>query len=125
MSPSTGTRPRGGVRPDTHAAVAEAFREEWGRVVATLIRTTKGWDIAEECAQQTFERALETWPRDGVPRRPGAWLTTRARNLARDRLRRAAVGASKMREVAMLYDDGETGHDANDESGVQDDRLRL
>src|ERR687890_1809998 len=75
MSPSTGTRPRGGVRPDTHAAVAEAFREEWGRVVATLIRTTKGWDIAEECAQQTFERALETWPRDGVPRRPGAWLT--------------------------------------------------
>jgi RNA polymerase sigma-70 factor (ECF subfamily) len=93
------------VRPDTHAAVAEAFREEWARVVATLIRTTKGWDLAEEYAQQTFERALETWPRDGVPRRPGAWLTTTARNLARDRLRRAAVGASKMREVAMLYED--------------------
>ena len=113
------------MRPDTHAAVAEAFREEWGRVVATLIRTTGDWDLAEECAQQTFERALETWPRDGVPRRPGAWLTTTARNLARDRLRRAAVGASKMREVAMLYEDEETGHDANDESGVQDDRLRL
>src|SRR5919107_605867 len=125
MSPSTGTRPRGGVRPDTHAAVAEAFREEWGRVVATLIRTTKGWDLAEECAQQTFERALETWPRDGVPRRPGAWLTTTARNLARDRLRRATVGASKMREVAMLHCNEEAAHDANDESGVQDDRLRL
>ena len=115
----------GGVRPDAQAAVAEAFREEWGRVVATLIRTTGDWDLAEECAQQAFERALETWPRDGIPRRPGAWLTTTARNLARDRLRRTAVGASKMREVAMLHCNEEAGHDANDESGVQDDRLRL
>jgi RNA polymerase sigma-70 factor (ECF subfamily) len=114
------------VRPDAQAAVAEAFREEWGRVVATLIRTTGDWDLAEECTQGAFERALETWPRDGVPRRPGAWLTTVARNLARDRLRRAAVGVSKMREVAMLYnDEEEAGHDANDESGVPDDRLRL
>ena len=63
----------GGVRPDVRAAVAEAFREEWGRVVATLIRTTGDWDLAEECAQEAFARALETWPRDGVPRRPGAW----------------------------------------------------
>ena len=113
------------MRPDAQAAVAEAFREEWGRVVATLIRTTGDWDLAEECAQQAFERALETWPRDGIPRRPGAWLTTTARNLARDRLRRTAVGASKMREVAMLHCNEEAGHDANDESGVQDDRLRL
>jgi RNA polymerase sigma-70 factor, ECF subfamily len=113
------------VRPDAQAAVAVAFREEWGRVVATLIRTTGDWDLAEECAQQAFERALETWPRDGIPRRPGAWLTTTARNLARDRLRRTAVGASKMREVAMLHCNEEAGHDANDESGVQDDRLRL
>ena len=115
----------GSVRPDAQAAAAEAFREEWGRVVATLIRTTGDWDLAEECAQQAFERALETWPRDGIPRRPGAWLTTTARNLARDRLRRTAVGASKMREVAMLHCNEEAGHDANDESGVQDDRLRL
>ena len=113
------------MRPDAQAAVAEAFREEWGRVVATLIRTTGDWDLAEECAQQAFERALETWPRDGIPRRPGAWLTTTARNLARDRLRRTAVGASKMREVAMLHCNEEAAHDANDESGVQDDRLRL
>jgi RNA polymerase sigma-70 factor, ECF subfamily len=115
----------GGVRPDVQAAVAEAFRGEWGRVVATLIRTTGDWDLAEECAQQAFERALQTWPRDGVPRRPGAWLTTTARNLARDRLRRAAVGTSKMREVAMLHTNKEAGYDANDQSGVQDDRLRL
>ena len=47
-----------------------AFREEWGRVVATLIRLTGDWDLAEECAQDAFAQALERWPRDGVPRRP-------------------------------------------------------
>jgi RNA polymerase sigma-70 factor, ECF subfamily len=113
----------GGVRPDARAAVAEAFREEWGRVVATLIRTTGDWDLAEECAQEAFARALETWPRDGVPRRPGAWLTTTARNRALDRLRRAAVGATKLREVAMLSHRDEPGD--REESGVGDDRLRL
>jgi RNA polymerase sigma-70 factor (ECF subfamily) len=108
------------------AAVAEAFREEWGRIVATLIRTTGDWDLAEECAQGAFERALETWPRDGVPRRPGAWLTTVARNLARDRLRRKATGAAKLEEVAMMQrNEEDSGLDADDESGIQDDRLRL
>ena len=60
------------MRPEVEAAVSEAFREEWGRIVATLIRTTGDWDLAEECTQEAFARALETWPRDGVPRRPGA-----------------------------------------------------
>jgi RNA polymerase sigma-70 factor (ECF subfamily) len=111
------------VRPDIRAAVAEAFREEWGRVVATLIRTTGDWDLAEECAQGAFERALKSWPRDGVPRRPGAWLTTAARNLARDRLRRDAVGATKLRELAPMPHHEDP--DDRDKSGVTDDRLRL
>jgi RNA polymerase sigma-70 factor (ECF subfamily) len=111
------------VRDDVRAAVDKAFREEWGRVVATLIRTTGDWDLAEECAQGAFERALKTWPRDGVPRRPGAWLTTAARNLARDRLRRAAVGATKLREAASMPHHEDP--DDRDESGVTDDRLRL
>ena len=110
---------------DVEAAVAAAFRREWGRVVATLIRTTGDWDLAEECAQEAFARALETWPRDGVPRRPGAWLTTVARNRARDRLRRAAVGAAKHQEAAMLPRPDEPGGGASDESSVRDDRLRL
>ena len=111
------------MREDVRAAVAEAFREDWGRVVATLIRTTGDWDLAEDCAQGAFERALKTWPRDGIPRRPGAWLTTTARNLARDRLRRDAVGETKLREVASAphHED----QDERDESGVSDDRLRL
>lgn len=52
---------------DVSDAVATAFREEWGRVVAALIGTTGDWDLAEECAQEAFASALKTWPRDGVP----------------------------------------------------------
>jgi RNA polymerase sigma-70 factor, ECF subfamily len=107
------------------AAVAGAFREEWGRLVATLIRTTGDWDLAEECAQGAFERALKTWPRDGVPRRPGAWLTTVARNLARDRLRRKATGAAKLQEAALMSRSDDADRDVGDESGIHDDRLRL
>jgi predicted RNA polymerase sigma factor len=51
-------------------------------VVASLIALTGDWDLAEECAQEAFVRATLRWPHDGVPRRPGAWLTTTARNLA-------------------------------------------
>ncbi|MBV8560574.1 MAG: RNA polymerase sigma factor [Acidimicrobiia bacterium] len=113
----------GAVGPTVEAAVAEAFRDEWGRVVATLIRVTGDWDLAEECAQDAFAAAIERWPRDGVPRRPGAWLTTTARNRAVDRMRRATTGAAKQQEAAVLSSTGEPedgGH-----SGVEDDRLRL
>jgi RNA polymerase sigma-70 factor (ECF subfamily) len=92
---------------EVEVALRDAFREQWGRVVATLIRATGDWDLAEECAQDAFTLALETWARDGVPRSPGAWLTTAARNRARDRQRRVAVGAAKLQEVAVLSSGGE------------------
>jgi len=113
--------------PDVEAAVAAAFREEWGQVVATLIRVTGDWDLAEECAQDAFAQALDRWRRDGIPRRPGAWLTTTARNRALDVLRREAVGAAKLREVAVLgRDEGPYDPEYDgDDSGVEDDRLRL
>ncbi|MFE9881731.1 RNA polymerase sigma factor [Streptomyces sp. NPDC005784] len=130
-----------GVNDDVEEAVAAAFREEWGQVVATLIRVTGDWDLAEECAQDAFAQALDRWRRDGVPRRPGAWLTTTARNRALDVLRRDAVGARKLREVAVstrdegpynLYGsyDPYSPYDPDDPecddgSGVRDDRLRL
>jgi RNA polymerase sigma-70 factor (ECF subfamily) len=104
------------------AAVAEAFKDEWGQVVATLIRVTGDWDLAEECAQDAFALALQRWPRDGIPARPGAWLTTTARHRATDRLRREAVGAAKLREVAAVTYGPEPD---DDDSGVPDDRLRL
>ena len=83
---------------------------------------TGDWDVAEESAQDAFALALERWKRDGVPRNPGAWLTTTARNRAIDRIRRAATGTSKLQEVAVLSADHSS--DSN-ESGVGDDRLRL
>jgi RNA polymerase sigma-70 factor (ECF subfamily) len=115
------------VTEEIEAAVAAAFREEWGQVVATLIRVTGDWDLAEECAQDAFALALEHWRRDGIPRRPGAWLTTTARHRAMDRLRREAVGAEKMREVAVLSrgDEPDDFDYAFMESAVRDDRLRL
>ena len=120
----------GGLIAEVEAAVADAFRQEWGRVVATLIRTTGDWDLAEECAQEAFASALERWPRDGLPRNPGAWLTTTARNRAIDRLRRRSTEAAKLREVATMApvdaatDDGDDGDDSDD-GAVPDDRLRL
>jgi RNA polymerase sigma-70 factor (ECF subfamily) len=105
------------------AAVSEAFRAEWGRVVAYLIRVTGDWDLAEECAQDAFAKALERWPRDGIPSSPAAWLKTTGRNRAIDRIRRAQNGAAKLEEAAVSSR-GEQVHIADD-SGVSDDRLRL
>jgi RNA polymerase sigma-70 factor (ECF subfamily) len=104
------------------AAVDAAFRAEWGRIVATLIRVTGDWDLAEECTQDAFAQALAKWPRDGVPARPGAWLTTVARNRALDRLRRSATEAAKLKEVAMLTEPAPEEPAGN---VVPDDRLRL
>lgn len=106
----------------TEAPLAAIFRDEWGRVVATLIRQTGDWDLAEDCAQDAFAAALEQWPRTGVPRRPGAWLTTAARNRAVDRLRRTATGARKLEELAMQRD---VEPPAFSDDGIDDDRLRL
>ncbi|TQS42513.1 RNA polymerase sigma factor [Cryptosporangium phraense] len=86
-------------------AAATAFTEQRRRILATLIRTTGDWDLAEECVQDAFERALSRWPAEGVPRNPGAWLTTTARNRALDRLRRDANHATKLRRLAVETDD--------------------
>jgi RNA polymerase sigma-70 factor (ECF subfamily) len=97
-------------------AAAQVYGEERSRILATLIRLTGDWDLAEECVQDAFERALQRWPAEGVPRRPGAWLTTVARNRALDRLRRDANETAKLRSLPVpAQDDGEW----------PDDRLRL
>ncbi|MEU6852038.1 sigma-70 family RNA polymerase sigma factor [Actinacidiphila alni] len=105
-------------------AVAAAWSQEWGRVVAAVIALTGDWDLAEECAQDAFARALERWPADGVPRSPGAWLTTTARNRALDRVRRAANERRKLREVAVLAP-VDAPPPPPDDGAVPDDRLRL
>jgi RNA polymerase sigma-70 factor (ECF subfamily) len=112
-------------------AVDTAFREEWGRVVATLIRRTGDWDLADECAQEAFAEALRRWPVDGVPERPGAWLTTVAGNRAIDRLRRAARGVALLEQAGReaithsLRDEEAMAELFDETDAIEDDRLRL
>jgi RNA polymerase sigma-70 factor (ECF subfamily) len=103
-------------------AVAAAHRTEWSRIVATLIRITRDWSLAEDSTSDAFEAALVAWPRDGIPRNPGAWLTTVAKNRALDRLRRAASLARKLEMEAVMLELDEFDADRPD---IPDDRLRL
>jgi RNA polymerase sigma-70 factor (ECF subfamily) len=107
------------VTGDVGAAV-EAGWDSYARIVASLIRVTGDWNLAEDCAQEAMAAALERWPRDGVPGNPGGWLRTVARNRAIDVLRRAAVEKTKLREVAMLWDPSQPPAEE-----IDDDRLRL
>jgi RNA polymerase sigma factor (sigma-70 family) len=100
------------------AAVAEAHRRDWARVLATTARLTRDLDLAEECTQDAYARALQTWPRTGIPDRPGAWLTNVARNRALDVLRRESV---LRRVLPLLVPDGAAPGPGEDD----DERLRL
>ena len=95
-------------------AIQETFTEEWGRIVAALIRRTRDWDLAEDCAQQAFAEAARLWPGEGVPRRPSAWLMTVARNRAIDRLRHEQMRDARLREAAALIDDRYEDEDAEE-----------
>jgi RNA polymerase sigma factor (sigma-70 family) len=102
------------------AAVAQAHRREWARVFAATAQLTRDLDLAEECTQDAYAQALQTWTQTGIPDRPGAWLTTIARNRARDVLRRQAV---LRRTLPLLVSDESV---PGPEDGiVDDDRLRL
>ncbi|MGV8909924.1 MAG: RNA polymerase sigma factor [Propionicimonas sp.] len=121
--------PASGSDSGVSAAVRSAFESDWARIVATIIRFTSDWDVAEEAAAGAFERALTTWPRDGVPRNPAAWLTTAARNLALDRLRRRGVEVGKLQEwTSMEQANGRVPDDPAERVARDpdwDDRLRL
>jgi RNA polymerase sigma-70 factor (ECF subfamily) len=107
------------------AAVNEAFQAEWGRVVAALIGRTGDWDLAEECVQEAFTQALVSWASDGVPERPGAWLTTVARNRALDRLRRQANENRKLQEVSVMAEQTVAPAMVAETEDIPDERLRL
>ena len=82
------------------ATLDQVFRDQWGRVLATLIGFLGDFDLAEEAAQEAFAIAAERWARDGMPDNPGAWLITTARNRAVDRIRRNQTLAAKTRLLA-------------------------
>jgi RNA polymerase sigma-70 factor (ECF subfamily) len=98
------------------------FREESGRVVATLVRLFGDIDIAEEMVQDAFVVASEKWAETGVPPNPGGWLTTTARNRAIDRLRREASRNDRYAQAALLRESAEPPEPVGE---VSDDRLRL
>jgi len=104
------------------AAVADAHRREWGFVLAATVRVTRDLDLAEECVQDAYAQALQTWPERGVPAKPAAWLTTAARNRALDVLRR---GSRFDRLAPMLVMDDVEPAPADGEPDIPDDRLRL
>lgn len=106
---------------DAHAAIERIYREEYGRVVASLVRRFGDIDIAEEAAGEALLVALERWERDGVPPNPGGWLTTTAANRAIDRIRRESHRDAKHQAAEMIHDD--TPHEPT--GPVEDDRLRL
>jgi len=99
----------------------QIFRDQWGRVLATLIGFLGDFDLAEEAAQDAFAIAAARWPRDGLPSNPGAWLVTTARNRALERLRRDRTLAAKTR----LLDVPEATEDPVDETTFPDERLEL
>lgn len=119
-----GERSRSGTDPEVAAAIARVYAEEWGRIVASLIRITGDWALAEDCAQDAFERAVSRWPEEGIPSSPGAWLTTVAKHRALDRLRRTATEASKAKEIAIMTELDELAN-AHERPDIEDDRLRL
>ena len=106
------------------AELERAFRDEWGRVLATLIGFLGDFDVAEEATQEAFAAAAERWPREGAPSSPRAWLVTTARNRAIDRLRRDRTLAAKTK----LLDRPEATEDdleALDDTTIPDERLEL
>ena len=107
--------------PDPTVAIERIYREEYGRIVASLTRRFGDIDIAEEAAGEALLAAVERWPRDGVPPNPGGWLTTTAGNRAIDRIRRESHRDAKHQAALMMTDD--TPHAPT--GIVEDDRLRL
>src|SRR5881397_1225181 len=86
--------------PDANAAVDAVYRSDWGRIVATLIRLTGDFDVAEEAAQEAFAAAVDQWRVSGVPGSPRAWIIQTARHKAIDRLRRRTRFEGKMQLYA-------------------------
>jgi predicted RNA polymerase sigma factor len=115
---------QGGI-PAAVAAVEDAHRREWAFVLAATVRVTRDLDVAQECAQDAYAKALETWPRTGVPSNPGAWLTTVSRNRGRDLIRRDAALRRKLPLLVMDVAEPPGPGSASAAADIPDDRLRL
>jgi RNA polymerase sigma factor (sigma-70 family) len=126
--PSTDVPVQAAVVP-VQAAVADAHRREWAYVLAATVRVTGDIDLAEECVQDAYAKALTTWPAQGIPARPAAWLTTVARRRGIDVLRRRSTHDRFLPELVGSAPDGtDSGSGSEELDGlpeISDDRLRL
>jgi RNA polymerase sigma-70 factor, ECF subfamily len=121
--------PGPGAIREPKTVVEEVFRQESGRIIATLIRLAGSFDLAEEAMQEAFATALESWPEKGVPGNPGAWITAVAQRKLIDHGRRERTRRQK--QDPLLYETPTTHQPeaevlfAGDEMNYPDDRLRL
>lgn len=106
-------------------ALSRVYREEWGRVLAPLVRLTRDLDLAEDALQEAWTRALATWPREGLPDRPGAWLLVAGRRIAIDRMRRRRrdVSRDELDEAGEAQEQASPAPELPEE--IPDERLRL
>src|SRR5207342_585597 len=118
---SHGRRGGGATARGVLTILEQAFRDEWGRVLAALIGFLGDFDLAEEAAQEAFAIAAERWPRDGMPDHPAGWLLATARNRAIDRIRRDRTLAAKV----SLLDVPDAVEDDVNEATIPDERLEL
>ena len=124
-----GTADGDGAGAEARSAVNDAHRREWAFVLAATARVAGDLDLAEECVQDAYLSALDAWTRQGVPDRPGAWLTTAARRRALDALRREQTLRAKLPLIAPR-DEAADGAGFTDpaslaDEDIPDDRLRL
>jgi RNA polymerase sigma-70 factor (ECF subfamily) len=111
---------------DSDTTIDRVFREESGRITASLIRVCRDFDLAEDAMQDAFAEAARRWPTAGVPENPGAWITLTARRKAIDRLRRSNLLAQKQSMIAAMQDLTQPEYEEEPTSMLQkDDRLRL
>lgn len=111
--------------PDANAAVQAVYSSDWGRIVATLIRSFGDFDVAEEAAQEAFAAAVDQWRDSGVPDSPPAWIIQTARHKAIDRLRRQTRFKDKVESYVASGLIPTVQEPNYDTSEIPDDRLRL
>ena len=115
---------------EVEAALADAHRREWARVLAATVRVARDLDLAEECVQDAYASAMTAWDKSGVPDNPAAWLTTAAKRRAIDAIRRDAALRSRLPQLVVDEEEPESpGTEEHDmerlSEAVPDERLRL
>jgi len=110
---------------NTAAGIERFYREEFGRVLATLIRVLGDFDLAEDAAQDAFASAVEQWPFDGLPDNPRAWIIGVARHKAIDRLRKQGRFNDRREELIRMAESGDDAVETDGTAALPDERLRL